>query len=336
MKLHDILSTYMVYDVQYANQLTNHLPMALVALERMGATEERKYEFASEYLRSKSIKKISASDVVINTTNWKMYLGQHQHYAGYITFFRYEFAHRGRDQVLREYLDLLMSGVSGGAFHALIKLAYGLDVDYDEEIINALAYFCICYLPLHLPEHVPDISAPLEVIHKLSQDSHFQKKHYFGNNIFSRIAEVDADPHFRNFACRLAIKPKAFQATLAKTVLMLYANTYDFTMLHAVTSNHALRLVLPYIQDKEQVFLFYWNALLAAYITIHCPIIKELRIAENDLPAWEKIFPRAVQSSDEHVVKFVYTCFEESQIYDNPAYQSLAAEKVGLVPTHCS
>jgi hypothetical protein len=113
---------------------------------------------------------------------------------------------------------------------------------------------------------------------------------------------------------------------------MLYANTYDFTMLHAVTSNHALRLVLTYIQDKEQAFLSYWNALLAAYVTLHCPIIKELRISENDLPDWEEIFSRAIQSSDEHVIKFVYTCFEESQIYDNPAYQSLAAEKVGLAP----
>jgi hypothetical protein len=177
---------------------------------------------------------------------------------------------------------------------------------------------------------LPRISDPLDVIQELSCDTHFQEKSYFGKNIFSRIAEVAADPHFREFTCHLDNDPDLIPAKLAETGLLLYANTYNFTMLHAVTSNHALRLVLPYIQDKERAFNAYWNALLAAYITIHCPAIKEYTPPEKDIPEWDKIFAQAVQSDDAHVIKFVYTCFEESKVYHYPACRLLVAKKAGV------
>ena len=128
--------------------------------------------------------------------------------------------------------------------------------------------------------------------------------------------------------CRLDVAPEMLHTTLANCVLMLYANTYDFTMLHAVTSNHAFRLVFPYVRDKTQVASQYWNALLAAYISIGCPQIKQTPLITHELPTWDELFRKAIQVSDVHVIKFVYTCFRESQVYAEDSYRALAAKKL--------
>ena len=99
-------------------------------------------------------------------------------------------------------------------------------------------------------------------------------------------------------------------------------------MLHAVTSNHAFRLVFPYVRDTTQVASQYWNALLAAYISIGCSQIKQTPLITHELPTWDELFRKAIQVSDVHVIKFVYTCFRESQVYAEDSYRALAAKKL--------
>jgi hypothetical protein len=55
------------------------------------------------------------------------------------------------------------------------------------------------------------------------------------------------------------------------------------------------------------------------------------RASANPPPSWEAIAAAAASSTDEHVIKMVYTCREEAAAYRQPIYQSFAAKRAGLV-----
>ena len=67
MNIAEIIDRHRIFDVEYYHQFTNHLPMSLIALYKMGADEERIERFASFYI--KRLKKIQRTDFVINREN---------------------------------------------------------------------------------------------------------------------------------------------------------------------------------------------------------------------------------------------------------------------------
>lgn len=68
----------------------------------------------------------------------------------------------------------------------------------------------------------------------------------------------------------------------------------------------------------------YWQALLVAYLSTGSVDLSK-QVPEDQSPSsWEEITKKAITSNDEHVIKIIYTCWQESLHYDNKDYQNAA------------
>ncbi|MCX6126780.1 MAG: questin oxidase family protein [Proteobacteria bacterium] len=157
------------FSSQYRGELANHLPMALVALERMGATGDRLLRYRDNYIKRLE-KRLHSLSLEITARNWKEYLGQNRYHADYLKYFENYLAINGRRQTLESHLPGLFRGVAGGAFHGLIRLGYALDTENSEEICQALGYWTISYLDLGVRELASGEKHPADIFSELSAE----------------------------------------------------------------------------------------------------------------------------------------------------------------------
>src|SRR5256885_38581 len=107
----DLLIDAQRYGATYGGGMFNHLPMSLLALDRLGADEARLRAFTALYakrLRPKSESETKSAETL-----------------------------RGRriDDVVPD----LSAGVASQAFHGLIRVAYAVDSGVDADFPDALA-----------------------------------------------------------------------------------------------------------------------------------------------------------------------------------------------------
>lgn len=119
--LHDLLDAELAYDPVTAQDFSDHLPMALVALDRLGADDERLARFSTRYARS--LVPVRAEVQAARDR--------------YDT----EVASLGVDGGVRAHLPRFVPGIGSAAFHAVIRLAYAVEARHAGQVAAALAYF---------------------------------------------------------------------------------------------------------------------------------------------------------------------------------------------------
>ena len=101
-------------------QLYTHLPMAVVALEEMGARPGRIESWAEGYVKANELQ-LAGPEELAARGRW------------------YErITSEGRDTVLRSALPKLIEGIGAAAFHAAIRAGYAVDRNNDVELAAAL------------------------------------------------------------------------------------------------------------------------------------------------------------------------------------------------------
>ena len=128
--------------------LANHLPMVLVALHRMGASDERLEAYCHIYREQNGLVPVPQPIGEITRDNWREFLGQREREADYRTFFAAEVARLGATPAALHYLPDLIPGIAASATHAFMRMAYATMTDSDEETSVALAYWAATYLSL--------------------------------------------------------------------------------------------------------------------------------------------------------------------------------------------
>lgn len=318
----DLMNQNSRFDGEYSDQLSNHLPMALFALYRLGATDKELGQFFDKYTTRLEPRRPSGENVA--TDNWQERLGLHSDHDAYFHFFVTQIAAHGHENVLRTFLPKLISGLAGGAFHGLIRTAYGLDGNNTNEIAEGLAHWSVAYLPISasLPGDSRTSQGPVTVLKRISSDSYWSSVKLVGSNIFVRMAQASKFDAFKQLLGPLP-SADANLPTLSRIALEIFMSTRDFTALHLVTSSHALRLLLPYLEDKEAALNYYWMAFMAAYIEIGRPAfsapVPALQVAD-----WANLRKRAIASMNDHIIKLVYTCTQEEVAYSEPLYKQAA------------
>src|SRR5437899_388324 len=106
----------------------NHLPMALVALSRMGAAEERLVDYFHWWEENRALPRHDSGQL-IDRGDWKQYTGDPRMFDALSDTFRRWTADRGSDEVISAIFPELSGGVAAVAFHGLIRLAYGIESD---------------------------------------------------------------------------------------------------------------------------------------------------------------------------------------------------------------
>jgi len=289
----------MRFSAEYGEGLSNHLPMALLAIRRLGASDDRAREFETFY--SRRLRPMSASEEALSDR-----LAE-------------ELAREGKEAFLHERVARLTPGIGSAAFHGIIRTAYAIDTD---DLVDAVASWVTAYSrgadvsSAHL--RADETSAPL-VFEAIQHDSRFEHD-FSGGNIADRIARVASFEPFHEYAIQTPTLEE-----LANIAVKIYLATADFTALHLVTACHATRVLEPYLASDALDHLA--TAMLAAYITIGRPAFD---VEMGEAPDWDTLAKQAIASNDDHDLKLVYSCREEDAVYGWGLHRMAAARRLGL------
>ena len=149
--------------------------MVLVALHRMGASDERLEAYCQIYHKQNGLVPVPEPIGEITRDNWREFLGQREREADYRTFFAGEVARLGATPAALLYLPRLMPGMAASATHAFMRMAYATMTDSDEETGVALAYWAATYLSLGPSRGLtPSTDDPAQVLAFMSGPESFR------------------------------------------------------------------------------------------------------------------------------------------------------------------
>jgi hypothetical protein len=282
------------------NELTNHLPMALHALQELGASPQRLREFADRYLaRFESMELPPAAEPV---SDWHALRGQDRSHASLLATFRQSLARAGRDAVLREAVPALLPGVSAAAFHGVIRTAHAIESGHEDELAQALAYWAWRWQALAAPPAGGPLGFEAWTAALVEQAPGWT---HDAGLISLRMAAATSSAPYRALAGRLAVD-EGLLPRLSAFAARRYAQTRNFTVLHMVTGLRALRIVSPWIIDLPASAPGLIHAVTAAYLAAKVPA--GLQLPEPPARGWPEVVARAITSDDDHVVKIVHAC----------------------------
>jgi hypothetical protein len=326
--LQELLDVELGTDPTTVRGLTNHLPMALVAKVGLGADAEELVRFATAY--SARITTLEEPSTQLEEKTWRSAIGNYAAAADLRDYFVRQVAEAGVDDTLRSHLPALLPGISGAAFHGVIRLGYALEVASPSRIAAGLAYLAEVGSPIReLAPGEPMTQDPAEILVELSRspDRPVTSK---GRTIDQEMRAVAQDDHFDAAVASLAITGETDQK-LAQAALHLYASTDDFTALHGVTGYEAISSIRPWIDDQELLSRFAFQALVAAFLSIGAPPLwsrgeLDVFVGTNDRDPNE-VASVAAFSDDEHVSKLVYTARRSWEQTGDALYLAVAARK---------
>jgi len=292
------------YRPEYANGLAMHLPMVLVSLTKLQA-DERKLAHIFKQNEDELETLITVAEPITDE-QLKPYLGQSDKFDNYLAYFRQQISKHGVQQVLSQYCDLLIPGLAASAFHALIRLAYALEVNHDNEIAIALAYWCSEYQPFDLSEK--QVELKLEQI--LDSVVAIGMQHKFAPGII--VNRMDEVAQLLNTQGQ-AIQPACIDYNqIRRFALKAFYAQDDFTLLHTVTGCHAFSKILPFVSDKQGALRQLWQAIVVAYLSTGLPFeAKPLPEQTVTLDMFSSLKPLALVSNESHKIKLYYSCLCE-------------------------
>lgn len=309
----------------YRGYLANHLPMALVALDAMGADDARLAAFAARY--AGQLEPLGQPGEAIASGDEGRFLGKSEAYPAWVQYFAGRIEAGGRDAVLREWVSRLAPGIGSGAFHGVIRTAYALESGSNAELAAALAYWAAAYEPLHQFSQASGKKKPAEVLAQIAADLGRAGKRLPGRNIADRMVAASRLREFGGWVAS-ADPARLDLDSLAATVIRAYAATGDFTLLHAVTGTHATRALLRHVESPTALVGALWRALLAAYVGVGAPAASGWGLEGDDKLDWPAIHARACLCDDEHDVKITYSCWRGWQWTGDDLYRRVASSVV--------
>ena len=314
----------------YKGQLYTHTPMALLALTELGATKARLNAFYQKSIAKLEAKKSSALKITEN--NWTDYFGQQQAESAYIEFFQTEIERLGQEQMIAKYFDALLPGMGAAAFHPLIRLFYAVRFNIAQEVVISLATWASSYLDLALQTKIDKQGSLLDSLQAF-QNNHFNKgKTILALNIAKRMQKVSRMSMFKELSTHITIRDLEPLA-LEENLLWLFSQNNNFTLLHTITAHHAFTHLQHFSDQPKQALILLCKALLAAYLSTTGTVNIDFtwNYPKLNLPEWEALKEKAIQSNDEHVIKLLHVLSLKKR--ENLTYQLkyAAALKLNLI-----
>ena len=326
--LQELLDDELGTDPTTVRGLTNHLPMALVAKRGLGADADELLRFAAAY--SSRVVAIDSPSTQLDGNTWRSAIGDYDAAADLRAYFVRQVADAGSDETLRLHLPVLLAGISGAAFHGVIRLAYAIEVSSPSRIAAGLAYLAETGQPLKELAH-GDVTTndPIAILTKLATTPGLpvptkQKR------IDEEMRAVARSDIFDAAVASLEVTDETDEL-LARAALHLYASTDDFTALHGVTGYEAISSIRPWVDDQELLSRFAFQAIVAAFLSIGAPRLWSRDQLDQFVGSDEsdpiEVATAAAFSDDEHVSKLVYTARRSWTTTADPLYLAIAARR---------
>jgi len=318
--LNQLLEKVAVYHPHYDDRLATHLPMVLIALKRLNASNNK---LESTFISSvNDLDNIGSLDNIVAIDDIASHLGDSKKYHSYLKYFIEQINIHGVDGVLKTTLPLLIDGLAASAFHALIRLAYAVEENNNSEIAIALAFWSTEFqlLPLSDKKKPATLAAILEEFAPLGENHQFSP-----GIIVDKMDEIGKLLQQKNSI----IQPDNISFDELRNLAITAFNAQNnFTLLHTVTGCHALSIIMPYLEDGHAALRQLWKAILVAYLSTGLSY-KEDKVDTSELNCdFTELVAQAIKSNDFHAIKLVYSCFCEYQKHQNPLYYIVAKRAV--------
>ena len=300
-----------------AKGTTNHCPMALCALADMGASDQRLHEFFEMWRERYAIEALIDTDP-IERAGWQAWLGKPEAFGALSDCFADWIRADGIAAVVSQVLAAQPFAPATGAFHAIIRLAYGLEAGHTGEVAAALAAYVSGYLPIDVAQlaPAPSVDAALERLSRTMQGKSYASA---GPSITAKLRAVAQDPEF---IAALGAPPSAsLLDEMTRAAIAIYWQTNDFTALHMVTGTAAARSIGKLLPADAMAQT--WAAFCAAYVSFGAPPLQAPANLAND-GSWDEFAAAAVKSDNDHVIKLVHICRREAERTGAPLYAAAA------------
>ena len=212
--------------------------------------------------------------------------------------------------------------------HPLIHLGYAFELSNQQLAMEALGMAATEYDFLHkyadetsyTKPSTYSTTSPLEILNKISDDKRF-------DGLFKTPGSGNIETLFHDHEALLLehwnawsiVDPiKQFQDSQEAAVSLFIAtvpvgtHSYDFFLVHILTTSHAVRILLPMIPEKFHISIVrqWWLLTIAVYIAQLRPKIQGDRIGRPDLGGrhWKYVDDKAVNgrwNTNSHFVKAV-------------------------------
>jgi hypothetical protein len=215
--------------------------------------------------------------------------------------------------------------------HPLIHLGYAYELQSKTVAVEALALGACFYSPLHKYIDDPKYTKPSphrkgegleadlrDLLDQVREDKRFDGLYEHGSGDISKVLEEREEAFLEYWNAWEIVKPtEQFEAVQRVAVAVLMETPapangkFDFFFVHALTSSHAIRILLPLIPAKFHVNLLrqWWLFALAVYIAQTRPRIGQAASIQNyDVQGrdWKYVIHNALNgphSTDAHFVK---------------------------------
>jgi hypothetical protein len=299
-------------DIEVTHFSRNHVPMTLAALSLFGcryeglneATEgEGRGESLLELVRSHYVEAVIPElnrrpqpsfgkpqdfSVVISRENWKDHLGRLECFSSFCKFFQAEIQQGTVTTVeglLKEFFTSeLQRGIHAAAYHALLRMSFGVLLNDPLEVAFGLGYMCagfsdiVQFTPMNgsfsssqdptQEDLLYEINASIQAV--LDAESVKTVSLEGVGSITQRQQFMASLPQFAKLIPNLlrnSAKESPPGSELWEGMLLnisnLYAEFHDFTILHALTSCYALKVMWPWL--TREGIQAYWTSVLASF-----------------------------------------------------------------------
>jgi hypothetical protein len=351
--LHALLDQSLLYPPEYGGQLSSHLPMALTALDGLGADGARLQAFLDHYASrfgagptAQQAAPATAAALVATSPDldWPALRGRFDAFDTLRAHFLRALARDGRDAVLRAALPLLLTGAGAAAFHGAIRTGHAVDSGHAGELAAALAYWAARWSPLPPPSGVAVASADIDGVADWldAVDDHRARDRGpdgaawrpAGRMISDRMLASTASAAYREAAGRLRTtdrQPTDLLRDLARAAAARYARSGNFTVLHMTTGARAALVLAPWLPADDAALQPLWHAVAAASLASNLALTP----TEPDAPAgtvspsgWTGVRAQAIVSDDDHVIKLVHAAAMLHAADPDPVWLQAAARAV--------
>ncbi len=316
--LHTLLDRSAELPAEYRGGLTNHLPMALHALQQLGASDARLVDFQARYATRFGTSRMPVpaprrwADWTAHRGDWDAFDPLRAHFAAAL-------AEEGASAVLTDALPSMWTGMAAAAFHGPIRAAHAVEIGHAGELATALGYWAARWQAV---EAAPTTQPGLEF------DAWFDRFVEAGASelldaplISAAIAKAGATVPFQADAARL-VEPADPVGTLARHGARLYAQSRNFTVLHIVTAARAVRVLAAFSAPDARAL---WPAVAAALMAAQ---VQRRDAFTGGSATWAEVKAAAIASDDEHVIKLVHACAEHAMHDADPVFLDAARRAV--------
>lgn len=275
--------------------------------------------------------------------DYRDYLGQRNYQRAFVDFFEDQLVLQGYDWkfIVEKYLFdrgpkstpnayPMFNCLTSGLGHPLIHLGYAYELNSREIAMEALGLAATCYNPalaklLEIKPAEPTHSTNniFEVFARVQADKRLD--HAFDGHENDKLDHLWTDPalasilleHWASWTITDPTRDFAQSQALAVALHTSVASSvgghgYDFLIVHLLTTSHAVRILIPFLEPQHHLPLVHeWLLIaLSIYITQNRPLIKKENVTSYDTKGrdWKFVTQKALEGEHRYDAHFVKAC----------------------------